>query len=83
MKLFGEQFKIGIHELIRREIEKKQKSMNESTFFQEILEHAKHCVDLTKNMNYNNQYSDIEKYILDEKNNSPLVLVGASGAGKR
>ena len=57
--------------------------MNESTFFQEILEHAKHCVDLTKNMNYNNQYSDIEKYILDEKNNSPLVLVGASGAGKR
>ena len=53
-----------------------------SPLLQEILHHAKHAERLTSKMNYTkNQYSDVEKYLLNYSN-SPFLIAGPSGAGK-
>ena len=72
-----------IKELIEKAIRNSNNNLNQSVFTQEIIQHAKHCIKLTSKMDYNqNQYSEIEKYILDEDNNCPFVITGSSGAGK-
>ena len=82
LKFFGQQFINAIKGLIEKEIEKNKNTSNHSDFMQHIIQHAKTCLNLTSKMDYNNnQYSEIEKYILDESNNSPFVITGASGAG--
>ncbi len=83
LKLFGEHFTNSIKRLIENQIHKSKTTSNQTAFVQEIIQHAKNCVNLTSKMDYNNnQYSEIEKYILDDNNNCPFVITGASGAGK-
>ena len=81
--MFGEQFKIGVNSLIKREYENNGDNFNQSQLYQEILHHAKRSQNLTSQIASECQeFSIIENYILDDKNRSPFVLTGASGCGK-
>jgi ABC-type lipoprotein export system ATPase subunit len=81
--MFGEQFKIGVNALIKREYENNRNSFNHSQLYQEILHHAKHSQSLTSKIAHEyKEFSIIENYILDVSNRSPFVLTGASGCGK-
>ena len=87
MKQFGEKLKIGINELIKREVEKTKEELGHSSLlFNEIAHHANHCKKLTNKIEYKSEnylYSIIKKYILDKNNMCPFVVTGPSGAGKR
>ena len=74
MKIFGEEFKNGVLRLINQESEQKKINLNE---YEEILLHAKHCINLTNGILQNDDLcSRVEKYILDVANTTPFIVTG-------
>ena len=77
-------FKVEINNLLKRQVlinEKKSFSRQDS-FYEELIHHAKQCLQFSRKIDNHSQYHEIESYINNENNTCPLVLVGSSGSGK-
>ena len=80
---FAKIFEEKVKYLVQQAIENKTEFINQNDLNQEVIQHANHCINLTKKMSDSHKmYSGLANYLMDDQNTCPFVLAGPSGAGK-